>query len=83
MAESATNTIKPAAATAAAAAAKHGITFPVVVAAEKNWDNAYNVKGVSRTIYYAQKNRIAWTSVGLNDKSAEELQANVKRDLAG
>ena len=66
-----------------AAAAKHGITFPVVVATEKNWDNAYKVKGVSRTIYYAQKNRIAWTSVGLNDKSAEELQANVKRDLAG
>jgi hypothetical protein len=66
-----------------AAAAKNGITFPVVVAVEKNWDKAYNVKGVSRTIYYAQKNRIAWTSVGLTEKSAGELAANVKRDLAG
>ena len=64
-----------------AAAAKHGITFPVVVAVQKDWDKAYNVKGVSRTIYYAQKNKIAWTSVGLNDKSAEELQTAVKRDL--
>jgi hypothetical protein len=66
-----------------AAATKHGITFPVVVAVEKDWDKAYNVKGVSRTIYYAQKNRIAWTSVGLNDKSTGELEATVKRDLAG
>ena len=40
------------------ATAKHGITFPVVVAVEKDWDKAYNVKGVSRTIYYSQKNRI-------------------------
>ncbi len=65
-----------------AAAAKNGITFPVVVAAEKDWDEAYKVKGVSRTIYYAQKNRIAWTSVGLNDKATGELEASVKRDLA-
>ena len=65
-----------------AAATKHGITFPVVVAAEKDWDQAYNVKGVSRTIYYAQRNRIAWTSVGLNDKATGELEASVKRDLA-
>lgn len=64
------------------AAAKHGITFPVVVAAEKNWDEAYKVNGVSRTIYYAQKNRIAWTSVGLNEKATGELEASVKRDLA-
>src|SRR5258708_5863648 len=54
-----------------AEADKHGITFPVVVAVEKNWDKAYNVKGVSRTIYYAQqKNNITWTSVGLDDKAA-------------
>jgi hypothetical protein len=65
-----------------AMAAKNGITFPVVVAAEKNWDEAYHVKGVSRTIYYAQKNRIAWTSVGLNDKASGELEASVRRDLA-
>jgi hypothetical protein len=66
-----------------AVAAKNGITFPVVVAAEKDWDEAYHVKGVSRTVYYAQKNnKIAWTSVGLNEKSAGELEASVKRDLA-
>jgi hypothetical protein len=65
-----------------AAAARNGITFPVVVAAEKNWDKAYDVKGVSRTIYYAQRNRIAWTAVGLNDKATGELEASVKRDLA-
>ena len=65
-----------------AVAAKHGITFPVVVAAEKNWDAAYDVKGISRTIYYAQKNRIAWTTVGLSEKASGELEASVKRDLA-
>jgi hypothetical protein len=65
-------------------AQKHGITFPVVVAVEKDWDKAYNVKGVSRTIYYAQqKNKIAWTSVGLDDKAAAELESQVKKDLAG
>ena len=67
-----------------AEAQKHGITFPVVVAVEKDWDKAYHVKGVSRTIYYAQqKNRIAWTSIGLDDKAAAELENQVKKDLAG
>jgi hypothetical protein len=66
-----------------AAAEKHGITFPVVVAVEKNWDKAYKVKGVSRTIYYAQeKNNIVWTSVGLDDKAADQLKSQVKKDLA-
>jgi hypothetical protein len=65
-------------------AQKHGITFPVVVAVEKTWDTAYHVKGVSRTIYYAHdKNKITWTSVGLDDKSAAELESHVKQDLAG
>jgi hypothetical protein len=66
-----------------AEAAKHGISFPVVVAVEKDWDKAYKVKGVSRTIYYAQqKNNIVWTSTGLDDKSAAQLQDQVKKDLA-
>jgi hypothetical protein len=65
-----------------AEAVKHGITFPVVVAVEKDWDKAYSVKGVSRTIYYAQqKNKITWTSVGLDDKAAAELATQVKKDL--
>lgn len=67
-----------------AEAVKHGITFPVVVAVEKDWDKAYSVKGVSRTIYYAQqKNKITWTSIGLDDKAAAELETQVKKDLAG
>ncbi|HZQ48525.1 MAG TPA: hypothetical protein VFC07_16025 [Verrucomicrobiae bacterium] len=67
-----------------AEAQKYGITFPVVVAVERDWDHAYHVKGVSRTIYYAQqKNKITWTSVGLDDKAAAELTNQVKKDLAG
>jgi hypothetical protein len=65
------------------AAAQHGITFPVVVAVAKDWDKAYKVEGVSRTIYYAQKkNNIVWTAVGLKESAATELQAKVKADLS-
>ena len=67
-----------------AAATSHGIIFPVVVAVERNWDKAYKVKGVSRTIYYGQRdNKIAWTSVGLDGAAARQLQEQVKKDLAG
>jgi hypothetical protein len=67
-----------------ATADKHGITFPVVVAVEKDWDKAYDVKGVSRTIYYArQKNNIVWTATGLDDKAASELESQVAKDIAG
>lgn len=68
-----------------AAAEKHGIKFPVVIAVKRDWDKAYNVHGVSRTIYYAQKdNKIVWTSTaGLNDQSANDLSTKVKKDLAG
>jgi len=69
--------------TVKAEAVKHGITFPVVVAVEKDWDNKYHVEGVSRTIYYAQqKNNIVWTSTGLDEKAAAELATQVKKDLA-
>lgn len=65
-----------------AEAAKHGITFPVVVAVERDWNEKYQVNGQSRIIYYAQqKNNITWTSVGLDDKSASDLQSQVKKDL--
>lgn len=67
-----------------AAAEKHGIKFPVVIAVEKNWNKAYKVDGVSRTIYYAQRdNTIAWTTVGLDEKATEALQFQVKKDFAG
>ena len=66
-----------------AAAKKHGITFPVVVAKQKDWDKAYKVEGVSRTIYYAQgNNKIVWTGVGLDDSASAQLQERVKKDLA-
>jgi hypothetical protein len=67
------------------AAEKHGIKFPVVVAVKKDWDKAYKVDGVSRTIYYAQQNnRIVWTSTsGLSDQTSNELASRVKKDLSG
>ena len=67
-----------------ATASKHGITFPVVVAVSKDWDKAYKVNGVSRTIYYAQRNnKIVWTSVGLPENSFAQLQEKVKTDVKG
>jgi hypothetical protein len=68
-----------------AAAEKHGIKFPVVVAVKRDWDKAYRVDGVSRTIYYAQENnRIVWTSTsGLSEQTSSELASRVKKDLSG
>ena len=66
-----------------ALAKKHGITFPVVVATEKDWNEAYKVDGVSRTIYYAQKNRVAWTGTGLSDADVAALTEKVKKDAQG
>ncbi|HZV36565.1 MAG TPA: hypothetical protein VFB72_18450 [Verrucomicrobiae bacterium] len=69
--------------TVKAEAAKHGITFPVVVAVEKDWNQKYHVNGQSRIIYYAQqKNNITWTSIGLDGKAASQLESQVKKDLA-
>jgi hypothetical protein len=67
-----------------AAADKHGIKFPVVVAVRKDWDKAYKVEGVSRTIYYAQQNnKIVWTSTsGLDERASTDLSSKVKKDLA-
>ena len=67
-----------------AAADQHGIKFPVVVAVKRDWDKAYKVQGVSRTIYYAQQdNRIVWTSTsGLSDQSSSQLSNRLKKDLA-
>ena len=67
-----------------AEAAKRGIKFPIVVAVEKDWDESYQVKGVSRTIYYAKKNNeIAWTTVGLEPEATKTLSAKLNVDLAG
>lgn len=61
-------------------AKKHGITFPIVVPMEKDWNEFYEVNGVSRTIYYAKKNRVAWTTVGLTDKGFTTLSTHVEKD---
>jgi hypothetical protein len=62
-------------------AKKNGITFPVVVAVEKDWDDAYKVKGVSRTIYYAVKNnKITLTTTGLEEKDLATLSDLIKKD---
>jgi hypothetical protein len=66
------------------AAEKHGVKFPVVIAVKKDWDNAYKVEGVSRTIYYAQQNnKIVWTSTaGLSEQTSTELTTKLQKDLA-
>ena len=65
-------------------AAKYGITFPIVVPVEKDWNKKYDINGASRVIYYAhQKNDIVWTSSqGLTDTTADQLANRVKTDLA-
>jgi hypothetical protein len=53
-----------------------------VIAAKSDWDKAYKVQGVSRTIYYAQQNnKIVWTHVGLDGEAATALGEKVKKDL--
>ena len=66
-----------------AKAKKMGISFPVVVANEKDWDEAYKVEGVSRTVYYAKKNRVAWSGVGLDGDTVSALEAKVMKDAKG
>ncbi|MEO7932349.1 MAG: hypothetical protein ABIT76_04230 [Chthoniobacterales bacterium] len=66
-----------------AEAVKRGVKFPIVVAQEKDWDQKYQVKGVSRTIYYAIKdNEITWTGVGLEAETAAKLAQKVSADAA-
>ena len=49
----------------------------------RNGTRSTDINGVSRTIYYAhQKNDIVWTSTGLDGKTAKDLAAKVKADLA-
>lgn len=62
---------------------KHGIEFPVVVAVDEDWDEAYNVEGVSRTIYFAKKNRIAWSGVGLDEAALAKLTEQVAAESKG
>jgi hypothetical protein len=61
-----------------AAASQHDITFPVVVAAAKDWDKTYKVQGVSRTVYYVERNnRVVWSAVGLEARDYSQLKARL------
>ena len=64
-------------------AKKHGITFPVVYPVEADWDDVYKVEGVSRTVYYSKEFKVAWSSVGLDEKSLSVVQSNLDKDARG
>jgi hypothetical protein len=67
-----------------AKAKQNGITFPIVIATEPTWNDIYKVNGQSRVIYYAHKtNKIVWTNVGLDGKTADKLAKRVAKDLKG
>ncbi len=59
-------------------AKKHGITFPVVYAKDKDWNNVYKVDGVSRTVYYSHDFKVAWSKVGLDEKDLAALDEKLK-----
>ena len=63
-----------------AEANKHGITFPVVYAVDPNWEKTYQVKGVSRTVYYSNDFKISWSGIGLNDKALSTIAEKIKDD---
>ncbi len=56
-----------------AEAKKHGITFPVVYAKDKEWNDTYKVDGLSRVVYYSHNFKVAWSQVGLDEKSVAAL----------
>ena len=53
---------------------KHGISFPVVYAVEKDWEDTYKVGGVSRTVYLSKNFKVSWSNVGLDEKSVAAIQ---------
>ena len=66
-----------------AAAKKHGVTFPLVYAVDPNWEKTYQVKGVSRTIYYSNDFKIAWSGIGLDDQRLAAISERIKHDPKG
>ena len=66
-----------------AEAKKHGVTFPVVYATEKDWEDTYKVGGVSRTVYYSNHFKVGWSNVGLDDQSLAAIKAKLATDAKG
>ena len=61
-------------------AKKHGVTFPVVYAVDPDWEKTYQVKGVSRTVYYSNEFKITWSGVGLDDKAVAIITEKIKEE---
>lgn len=66
-----------------AEARKHGIAFPVVYAVDPDWEKVYQVGGVSRTVYYSNNFKMAWTGVGLNDAALATIAGKIKSEPQG
>ncbi len=60
------------------AAKQHGITFPVVFAVDPDWEKTYQVKGISRTVYFSRDFKVEWSSVGLDDKGLAAITDKLK-----
>ena len=63
-----------------AKAKTQGITFPVVYAADKDWNDVYKVDA-SRTVYVSKNFKVVYSTVGLDAKP--ELEAKLKSELKG
>lgn len=63
-----------------AKAKAEGITFPVVYAADKEWNSIYKVDA-SRTVYVSKNFKVVYSTVGLDAKP--ELEARLKSELKG
>ncbi len=62
-----------------AEAVKHAITFPVVITADKNWEQLFKVEGVSRTIYFGKADgTVTWAGTGLDEKNLAALGAEIR-----
>lgn len=65
-----------------AKAKAQGITFPVVYASDKDWNNVYKVDA-SRTVYVSKNFKVVYSTVGLDGKPSTELEARLKSELKG
>ena len=62
---------------------KHGISLPIVYAVDPDWEKTYQVKGVSRTVYYSNDFKIAWSGIGLDEKSVGIIAGKIQSNPRG
>lgn len=65
-----------------AKAKAEGITFPVVVAADQDWNKIYKVDA-SRTVYVSKNFKVVYSTVGLEGRPVSELEAKLKGEMKG